>query len=392
MFEQRIAEQLAQRTQAGLLRQRQISKSQGKWLYVNDHSYLNFAGNDYLGLASAQRSSGVESGATASPVVTGYTELHRELEQTLLAWLNAPEHFSCLLYSSGFAANTGVISALYNRKDTDAVLLQDKLNHASLMDVGKHMQALRHCRQHRFMHNNMDQLSQLLAQKCSDHSPKLIVTEGIFSMDGDGADLCTLRKLSKAHKAWLMVDDAHGIGVHGACGQGSFAEAGLNYQDTDIHVVTFGKALGTQGAAVIAAKDTIEYLVNFSREYVYSTHLSPLQAAATLGNIQRLQQQAWRREKLKENIALFRDKAAKLPYTVLPSYSAIQPIVIGDESKTREVAEALKAKGIWTGAMRYPTVAKGQARLRVTLSANHERGDIINLFDALTMLAEEGDA
>lgn len=399
MFEQHIAEQLAQRTQAGLLRHRQVSKSKGKWLYADGNTYLNFAGNDYLGLtssesgrASEQSSTLADTGATASPIVTGYTELHRELEQTLLEWLGAPKHFSCLLFSSGFAANTGVISALYNQKNADARLLQDKLNHASLMDVGKNMQALGHCRQHRFSHNNMAQLAQLLEQKCSAHSPKLIVTEGVFSMDGDGADLATLRQLGKTHNAWLMVDDAHGIGVKGSCGQGSFAEANLNYADTDLHLVTFGKALGAQGAAVIANKDTIEYLANFSREYIYSTHLSPLQTAATLDNIHRLQQEPWRREKLQENIALFRAKIAELPYQALPSDSAIQPIIVGDENKTVMLAEALKAKGIWTGAMRYPTVAKGQARLRVTLSANHQCSDLIKLFDTLTVLAEEEDA
>lgn len=163
----------------------------------------------------------------------------------------------------------------------------------------------------------------------------------------------------------------------------------MNVTDTDIHVITFGKAIGSQGAAVIADKEVIEYLANFSREYIYSTHLSPLQAQATLHNVTLLQSQAWRREKLAENIALFRQLAMSLPFQLLPSDSAIQPVIIGAEATTMNIANKLKCHGIWPGAMRYPTVAKGLARLRLTITAHHQAKDIEYLVSVLAKLAEE---
>ena len=396
MFKQHITSQLEQRKQAGLLRSLISAESTGKYIVVEGKQYLNFAGNDYLGLAT---NSDVQSaslhraaGATASPLVTGRNSIHCQLEQALLDWTQAPSRFACLLYSSGFAANTGVISALFNSKNSDARLVQDKLNHASLMDVGKHVQALGHCKQIRFQHNDISSLQQVFENKCDTDAPKLVVTEGVFSMDGDTADLTKTKALANHNKAWLMLDDAHGIGVTGDKGQGSFAEQGLSLSESDIHVITFGKALGSQGAAVIADRDVIQYLANFSREYIYSTHLSPLQAEATLNNVKVLQQQTWRREKLEQNIHLFRELAKKLPFKLLQSDAAIQPVLVGNETLAMTLSEQLKLNGIWAGAMRYPTVAKGQARLRVTITANHEAKDIEYLVSVLEKLAEEHHA
>lgn len=392
MFKQYISGQLAKRQQAGLLRTRVSVESMGKMLKVGSEQYLNFAGNDYLALASETamlQQSAKASGATASPLVAGRSSVHCQLEQTLLEWTQAPNTAACLLYSSGFAANTGVISALFNNKNSDARLVQDKLNHASLMDAGKHVQAQGHGKQLRFKHNDMESLETNLQNKCSQQAPKLVVTEGVFSMDGDCADLGTSKTLASKYQAWLMLDDAHGIGIKGDQGQGSFVAQGLNVTDTDIHVITFGKAIGSQGAAVIADKEVIEYLANFSREYIYSTHLSPLQAQATLHNVTLLQSQAWRREKLAENIALFRQLAMSLPFQLLPSDSAIQPVIIGAEATTMNIANKLKCHGIWPGAMRYPTVVKGQARLRLTITAHHQAKDIEYLVSVLAKLAEE---
>ncbi len=393
MFEQQIAAQLANRRQAGLLRTRSQVKTLGSKVLMSDKEYTNFAGNDYLGLGSEMLElSRVYSGATASPLVTGTSSLHTRLEQELLTWLEAPEDFGCLLFSSGFAANTGVISALFNNKNADARLIQDKLNHASLMDAGKHVQAMGHCRQHRFEHNNTNKLQSILRDKCDLNAAKLVVTEGVFSMDGDSPDLPVIKQLCQQNNAWLMLDDAHGVGIHGNKGQGTFAKHGMTLSSSDILVVTFGKAIGAQGAAVLASQDTIEYLTNFSREYIYSTHLSPLQAEATFLNIQKVQKQDWRRDKLQQNIGLFHHLAAELPFSLLPSDSAIQPIVVGGEELALDIAQKLKQKGIWTGAMRYPTVAKGQARLRVTLSSMHSEQEIKQLVDELMLVGAELNA
>lgn len=390
MFKQYITEQLEQRQQAGLLRQLICAESRGSSIEVEGKSYTNFAGNDYLGLATdSEQITTVASGATASPLVTGRNSIHCQLEQTLLDWVEAPANFGCLLFSSGFAANNGVISALFKEKNADARLIQDKLNHASLMDAGKHVQALGHCRQYRFGHNDLANLQHILANKCQASGPKLVVSEGVYSMDGDSADISEIRRLATEQQALFMLDDAHGIGITGDKGQGSFAHQGIKLTDSDIYITTFGKAIGAQGAAVIADQQVIDYLANFSREYIYSTHLSPLQAQAVLSNIKRVQEQTWRREKLNENIALFRTLAAELPFCLLPSDSAIQPVVVSDEHLAMSLAYGLKQQGFWVGAMRYPTVAKGKARLRVTLSANHGSQDIKALVDALAKLAGE---
>lgn len=393
MFKQYITSQLEQRKQAGLLRTLISAESSGKHIVVAGKQYLNFAGNDYLGLATNSEqqagSSSAAAGATASPLVTGRNAIHSQLEQALLDWTQAPKSFACLLYSSGFAANSGVISALFNSKNLEARLVQDKLNHASLMDAGKHAQAMGHCKQFRFQHNDMVSLQSTLQNKCNNQAPKLVVTEGVFSMDGDSANLAKTKTLASEHQAWLMLDDAHGIGVKGDKGQGSFVAQGLALTDSDIHVITFGKAIGSQGAAVIADKDVIQYLANFSREYIYSTHLSPLQVESTLRNVKLLQAQSWRREKLEQNIASFKELAARLPFQLLESDGAIQPVIVSEETIAMSLAEQLKQQGIWVGAMRYPTVAKGQARLRVTITASHDIADIQYLVTVLAKLAEE---
>lgn len=390
MFKQYIKEQLEQREQAGLLRQLICAESNGSKLVVDGKAYINFAGNDYLGLANEGHGlNEVSVGATASPLVTGRNKIHCSLERELLDWVEAPSDFGCLLFSSGFAANTGVISALFNRKSADARLVQDKLNHASLMDAGKSVQAMGHCRQLRFAHNDLTSLQTILSDKCQESAAKLIVSEGVFSMDGDSADIASIKALAAKQQAWFMLDDAHGIGIKGDRGQGSFSDQGVRFSESDIYVITFGKALGAQGAAVIANQDTIDYLTNFCREYIYSTHMSPIQAQAVLNNVKTIQQQAWRREKLNNNIELFKELGADLPFALIPSDSAIQPVIVEDESLAMSLAYGLKQQGLWAGAMRYPTVAKGQARLRITITANHQPSDVKALVDALARLAGE---
>jgi len=341
---------------------------------------INFSANDYLGLATdplvieaannASAKYGVGSGG--SPLVTGQSSLHQYL-QDMLCDITGLEH--AMLFSSGFAANSGVISTLLGKGD---LLLQDKLNHASLMDAGISSPAT----MKRFRHNDMGHAAKQLAM-ASDYDNRLLVTEGIFSMDGDGGNLSSLRQQVDAHNAWLMVDDAHGFGVNGG-GQGSCAMAGIT---PNILMATFGKAIGTSGAFVAGDHATIEYLTNFCRHYIYSTALPIAIVAATIKSVE-LSQQSWRHDKLNQRISYFKQQASKLGLALLPSNSAIQPLIIGDSSQTTALSNALKQQGFCVGAIRPPTVAQGSARLRITLSANHKLSDIDGLLSTLVQTQE----
>jgi 8-amino-7-oxononanoate synthase len=390
MFQQHLTQKLKDRQTAGLLRTRQLVELHGATMLVAGKSYINFSGNDYLGLAQDSTAiTETKTGAIASPLVVGRHAIHQELESELLDWVKAPKTHGCLLFSSGFAANTGVISALFNEKSKDAFLLQDKLNHASLIDAGKHAQALGHVRQLRFAHNHVEDLNNKLTAKAKTSSNSLVVTEGVFSMDGDSPNLAEMRKVSSEYNSLFMLDDAHGIGVNGPNGEGTFASQRTVLTESDVLVVTFGKAIGAQGAAVIADSNVIEYLVNFSREYIYSTHLSPLQTQAVINNIKKAKVDHWRREKLQENIAYFRTEMAKTDFQLMPSNSSIQPILIGDELLAVSLSDELKKGGFWLGAMRYPTVAKGQARLRATITAQHTKEHIELLINNLQQYASD---
>jgi len=344
-------------------------------LVVAGNKFVNFSANDYLGLASdpqviaaandACAKYGVGSGG--SPLVTGHSSLHDYL-QAQLCDLTGQQ--SAMLFSSGFAANSGVLATMLGKDD---LLLQDKLNHASLMEAGLVSPAT----MKRFKHNDMAHLAQHF-DNASRYTNRLLVSEGIFSMDGDTPDLGELRRLADVNDAWLMVDDAHGFGVN-AQGQGSCAMAGIS---PSILMATFGKAIGTSGAFVAASSDTIEYLTNFCRHYIYSTALPISIVAATIKSIE-LSQQAWRTQQLNERIAYFKEQAAKFGLDLMPSDSAIQPLIIGASDQVMALSQALKDKGFWVGAIRPPTVPKGSARLRITLSANHRLSDIDNLLSAL---------
>lgn len=380
---QRLAKRLdQQRVADGYRRRRAVAGGNQRHLIYTDQHFLNFSSNDYLGLAcdpevkqaAVDAANYYGTGCGGSPLVTGHGTIHRYLEDMLK---DISGQSGAMLYTSGFAANTGVIATLLNRED---YLVQDKLNHASLMTAGSASAAT----MNRFVHNDMASLEQQLMTKAAvSASDRLVATEGIFSMDGDGAPLAEMSTLSKQHKSWLMVDDAHGFGIYGN-GSGSCAEAGVT---PDILMATFGKAIGTSGAFVAADKDVIDYLVNFCRHYIYSTSLSPMLVGATIASI-KLTQQAWRREKLEQLINYFRTKAAQLGLEIMPSNSAIQPLIIGDSSRALAIAEQLRANGIWLTAIRPPTVAKGSARLRITLSTNHQFADIDTLVEALATAIE----
>lgn len=378
-FNQRISSALTQRKQAGLNRSRTlIEQGNQSRLVVDGQSYINFSGNDYLGLAGSkeltqawqQGLSLYGCGSGASPLVTGYSKPHADLESQLAEWLG----FDCaLLFNSGFSANQAVLFSLLEKGDT---LLQDKLNHASLMEAG----ILSTATMKRFKHNDISHLTKLLT--ASDNSPSLVVTEGVFSMDGDLSPLSDIAKVTKVNNAWLMVDDAHGCGVLGNNGRGCCDF----YQVTpDILVVTFGKGFGLSGAAVLCNQECGDYLAQFARHHVYSTAMPPAQAHTLSHALLMIQQQEWRREKLKELNQQFESELTGFSGSVKTD-TPIKPIIIGEADKAMNVSAALKNQGLWTTAIRPPTVPTGTARLRITLSANHSQQDITQLTQAITEL------
>lgn len=377
-----ILDQLQARLDNGLYRTcRTMEGQQGRLLKANGKTYLNFSSNDYLGLASdpavikawqegAQRY-GVGSGG--SYLVTGYNQAHADLTEQLKSWLGVE---ALALFSSGYSANQAIIKLLMSKKD---LLIQDKLNHASLMEAG----ALADCKMLRFKHNDTEHLQQILNKQQSNDANKLIISEGVFSMDGDCAPIRTLVQQAKTADAWLMIDDAHGLGVLGENGQGSVVEAGLNNSDLQIYMATFGKALGVGGAFVAGSQAFIDYLTNFSKPYIYSTGLPPAMAYSISQAASLAETQQWRRDKLQSLIATFRKSAADNGILLGNSNTAIQPIIIGDSKQTVMLADRLKTLGFWTTAIRPPTVPVNSARLRITLTTNHETDDIKMLIDAI---------
>ncbi|MCF2859542.1 8-amino-7-oxononanoate synthase [Pseudoalteromonas sp. SMS1] len=368
-----IDQALDAKAQNALLRRRIcIDKASARHIQVEGAQYLNFASNDYLALADMPVSATLTAGSKSSALVTGYHRSHRLLESKLCQLLGFER---AMLFASGFAANFSVISALFNdpKVGQASAVFQDKLNHASLIDGSLNSQA----KLIRFNHNDMGHLRARLEK--SDAVHKLVISEGIFSMDGDGAPLKDLDKLCKAHKAWLMIDDAHSFGVCGPNGLGSI-ESGIK---PDVLVITFGKAMGCQGAAVLASKRVIDYMLQFNREYTYSTAMSPALVEIAATQLTRLCEGEGARQRLNSNIALFKRLSADAGIPLQVSNSAIQPVVLGSAEGTLTAQQALARKGVWLTAIRPPTVPHNTARLRVTLTAAHEKKDIEYLVQCL---------
>ncbi|GAA0541557.1 8-amino-7-oxononanoate synthase [Rheinheimera aquimaris] len=350
----------------------------GRLLSVAGTPYLNFSGNDYLGLATepevlqayADGARDFGAGSTGSPLVTGQHQVHARLCDTLCDWLGTEQ---VMLFSSGFAANQTMLQTLAQKADT---LVLDKLSHASLIDGALHSDAVLK----RFAHNDIAQLEMILQQTAQ----PLVVTEGIFSMDGDSPNLRTMQALCQQFNAPLLLDDAHGLGVTGPDGKGSAAAQGIAATELFCLMANFGKALGVGGAFIGGSKTVIDYLTQFGRHYVYSTALSPALCAAVIKSIELCRSQQWRRDKLQSNIALFRHLAEDL--ALLKSESAIQGVVLGSSERALAVSQQLKAAGFWLSAIRSPTVPKGSERLRITLSAQHTEYDIKQLVQQLRQL------
>lgn len=378
-FEARLAARIDERRSADLLRRRLTLESpQGPRVVVAGREYLNFCSNDYLGLAAHPRviarmqdaaaRYGVGSGA--SHLVCGHSAAHRELEEAL-ADLTGRQR--ALLFSSGYMANTGVLTTLLERGDH---VFEDRLNHASLLDGGMFSGA----RFRRFAHNDCAALEKLLERSSGD---RLVVVDGVFSMDGDSAPLAELARVTMKHDAWLMVDDAHGFGVFGAGGAGSVAAAGLSVDEVPVLMATLGKALGTAGAFVAGSELLIEGLIQHARNYIYTTALPPAVAAATLESVVLLREEGWRREHLARLVQRFRAGARGLDLPLAESHSAIQPLVVGAADTALQLSAALAERGLLIGAIRPPTVPAGTSRLRITLTAAHSEEQVDRLLEEL---------
>jgi len=363
----------------GLYRSRRVINSpQGVHLQIDGQKILNFCSNDYLGLAnhptvvqafkSAVDDYGVGSGS--AHLICGHSYAHHALEEELAAFTGRDR---ALLFSTGYMANLGVLSALVGKGDS---IFEDRLNHASLLDGGLQSGA----KFKRYAHANVEHLDSQL-KKASGH--KLIVTDGVFSMDGDFAPLNTLSNTARTHDAWLMVDDAHGLGVIGAKGGGLLDYYGLKQDDVPVLMGTLGKGLGTFGAFIAGSDVLIETLIQKARTYIYTTALPAAVAEATRASLKIVISDNWRRDKLNNLSVRFRSGAEQLGLQLLPSLSPIQPIIIGDSQQAVDISNDLLSAGFLISAIRPPTVSQGSARLRVTLSAMHEEQQVDQLLEAL---------
>ncbi|HHX8565336.1 8-amino-7-oxononanoate synthase [Vibrio sp. RM-44-3] len=373
-FKSRIESALADRKAQGLNRSMNVVFSGNQSiLEYEGRRYINFSSNDYLGLANDQAlvrawQQGLSvygSGSGASPMVTGFSAAHSNLEAALTEWLS---YERAVLFGSGFSANQALLFTLLEKSD---VLIQDRLNHASLMEAG----ALSPAKMKRFKHNDIEHLKSLI----NSEDNHLVVTEGVFSMDGDCAPLADIADVTGNHDAWLAVDDAHGIGVLGESGGGSCELAAVK---PEILIVTFGKAFGMSGAAILCDHATGDFLTQFARHHVYSTAMPPAQAYALTHAVSMVQEQPWRREKLTELSEVYRDSLSDVEGFV-ETQTSIKPFVIGESDLALRVAGACRQNGIWVTAIRPPTVPKGTSRLRITLTANHTNEQVKTLSMAL---------
>jgi len=374
---------LQQRRKQSLYRERiTISSGCGEQLRVDDKLLHNFCSNDYLGLAghrdiAAAFKQGVDNygtGSGASHLISGHCEAHHILEEQLAEFTGRPR---ALLFSSGYMANLGVINALVGRTDQ---VLQDYLNHASLLDGG----LLSRAKFQRYKHADCDDLAaKLRAADNGKSRRKLVVTDGVFSMDGDLAPVRQLADICHQHNSWLMVDDAHGFGVLGATGGGLIEDGNLSVDQVPVLIGTLGKSFGTYGAFVAGSEALIETLIQFGRSYIYTTALPPAVAVATSASLQLVRSEQWRRDKLRQLIARFRHAAQQVGLTLMDSQTPIQPILFGDDQRVVDSAATLREQGFMVGAIRPPTVPVGQGRLRITLCANHTEQQVDALVDAL---------
>ncbi|NVK43294.1 MAG: 8-amino-7-oxononanoate synthase [Oceanospirillaceae bacterium] len=378
-FDQLQAE-LEQRKAESLYRRRRVLEgAQGPEVQVDGRRYLAFCSNDYLSLANhpeviAAMHAGAERfgvGGGASHLVNGHSTAHHALEEALAEFTGRER---VLLFSTGYMANLGAINALLGKQDA---IYQDRLNHASLLDAG----LLSGARFQRYLHNDAGSLAQRLGGTAARRT--LVVTDGVFSMDGDLADLPALSRVTREAGGWLMVDDAHGFGCLGRGGRGIVDHFGLGHDEVPVLVGTLGKAFGTAGAFVAGSETLIETLIQFARTYIYTTSMPPAVAWATLTSLELLEREDWRRERLTALIRRFRDGCEQLGLELMDSPTPIQPVLVGESDRAMAMSAALEEQGIFVTAIRPPTVPAGSARLRVTLCAEHTEEQVDRLLDGL---------
>lgn len=386
-LDQVLQARLQARREQALYRQRLTTESpQQPLLQVGGTEFLSFTSNDYLGLANhpkvkAAMQQGIEQygvGSGASHLVCGHSAAHEQLEHALAKLTGRSK---AVLFSSGYMANTGVISALLDKADG---VFEDRLNHASLLDGG----LLSGARFQRYQHNDVADLQRRLAK--SDVRHKMVVTDSVFSMDGDLAPLVDLATTCEQNDAWLMLDDAHGLGVLGPHGGGAALHCGLDEQQAPIYMGTLGKALGVYGAFVAGSETLTDAMVQFARSYIYTTAVPPAVAMAANAAVELLTEEAWRQDHLQQLIQLFRAGATDLDLPLMASQTAIQPLLIGDADEAMQVSQALKDMGILVTAIRPPTVPANSARLRITLTAAHTQVQVERLVEALATLKAKG--
>lgn len=386
---ERVLVSRAQRQAASRRRRtRVVTRREGMRCEVDGRWLLEFCGNDYLGLSRHPRviaalrdgAHANGAGATASHLVCGHAAAHEVLERELADWLQVPR---ALLFGSGFMANLAVVQAMLGVGD---VCVQDKLNHASLIDAAR----LSGCTLKRYPHADADSAARQLASHVD--GAALLATDGVFSMDGDIAPLRALAEIARNQQATLYVDDAHGIGVLGPDGCGSVAESRLTASEVPLQLVTFGKALGSYGAAVVGDEDLIAHLAETARPHIYTTALPPAQCEATLEAVRIARDGDDLREQLQARINQLREGALVRGIELMPSFTAIQPILCGSDVRAMTMAAALEDQGYWVAPIRPPTVPEGQARLRITLSAAHTASDVDGLLEALARTSEAAPA
>lgn len=378
-FEKRLGTQLQLRKSDSQWRERLLLQSkQSAELVVDDTKLINFSSNDYLGLAS--NLSTIESvhlqldclgvGSGASHLVSGHHQIHQTLEIEVAKFLNRD---SAVTFSTGYMANLGILQSLAKKGD---LIIADKLNHASLIDGAK----LSNANSVRYQHCDMSALEKRLK---SEAPQKWVVTDGVFSMDGDLAPLDKIAGLCQKYQANLIVDDAHGVGVVGEQGQGCAEFYNLDQNQLPVLMGTFGKALGGFGAFVTGSQQLTDYLVQFARPYIYTTAMPAILAAANLHNVRLIKNDTSLMQRLKQNITKFKLLAEQAGLNLLASDTAIQPIVIGDSDKLVELNRQLIEAGYLVGAIRPPTVPVKTDRLRITLSAQHTEKQIKGLIEQL---------
>jgi 8-amino-7-oxononanoate synthase len=372
----------------GLYRSRQvIDGPQGAGVHIDGREYLSFCSNDYLGLANhpdvvAAFHRGLDeygAGSGAAHLVSGHTRAHHELEEELAGFVQRPR---ALLFSTGYMANLGGIAALLGRGDR---VFEDHANHASLLDGAR----LSGARLVRYRHADSGDLGQRLSK--APEAEYLVATDGVFSMDGDIAPLGELAEVARRHDAWLMVDDAHGLGVIGPQGRGCVSDAGLDSSQVPLLMGTLGKAFGTFGAFIAGSDELIETLIQQARTWIYTTATPAAVAVATRAALQRVVEDEWRRLHLRELVTRFRAGATQLGLALADSPTPIQPLIVGDSGRAMRLSQALRGEGVLITAIRPPTVPEGTARLRITFSAAHTEAQVDRLLAALEkVMAEEG--